>query len=169
MRPTQLQDEQVSRNIQLAVDTTVNLIKELRERTTLEVADEAEQRISRAAKAGPDYPSFFLAPLRETSLPAKAKRHHIMDNVTLESFTECALRMSEKRTRHINKNTVFLAPERWIAWSTERGPRIVSSERVETVQCYRRGREGDFVGKNVGKKYAIFRNGHLEPQESLCS
>lgn len=142
----------------------------MRERTTLEVADEAKQRISGAAKAGPDYPSFFLAPLRETSLPAKAKRHHIIDNVvTPESFVEGALRMSEKRARHINRNTVFLAPERWIAWSTKRGPRIVSSERVETVQCTRRGRQGDFVGKNVGKKYAIFRNGHLVKDESLQS
>ena len=142
----------------------------MRERTTLEVADEAELRISRAAKAGPDYPSFFLAPLRETSLPAKAKRHHIIDNVfTPESFMEGALRMSEKRARHINRNTVFLAPERWFAWSTKRGPRIVSSERVETVQCTRRGRQGDFVGTNVGKKYAIFRNGHLVKDESLQS
>ena len=160
----------MSQNIQLAVDTTVNLINELRERTTLEVVDEAEQRVSRTTNAGPDYPSFFLAPLRETSLPAKAKRHHIIDEVvTPESFMEGALRMSEKRARHINKNTVFLAPERWVAWSTKRGPRIVSSERVETVQCKRKRGSGDFVGTRVGKKYAIFRNGHLVKDESLQS
>ena len=159
----------MSQNIQLAVDTTVKLINELRERTTLEVVDEAEQRVSRTADAGPDYPSFFISPLRETSLPAKAKRHHIISIVTPESFMECALRMSEKRARHINRNTVFLAPERWIAWSTRRGPRIVSSERVETVQCKRKRGTGNFAGTRVGKKYAIFGYGHLEAEESLCS
>ena len=138
--------------------------------TMLEVVNEIQQR-TLAKNDKPEYPPYFLSPQRETSLPAKAMKHHIFvqGNLTPDSIVEGALRISEKRSQHIFKNTVFVAPEKWLLWSTKRGPRIVSSERVETVQCKRHKRWGHFVGTKVGMKYAIFNNGHLEVDESLDS
>ena len=174
VRPSQLQDEQESQNIQLAVDTTVNLINELRERTKLEVVDEVQpvqHRTSQSARSA-DHPSFFVSPQREISLPSKAMKHHILNpgNLTPDSIAENALRLSEKRSKHIYENTVFCAPQKWMAWSTKRGPRIVSSERVTTIQCERKGRRGKFLVAWVDMKFAIFtKGGHLRCNESLQS
>lgn len=147
---------------------------EWREITTLEVVNELQQRLRLSANAEPDYPPYFLSPQRETSLPGIAMKLHIFvpGNLTLDSIVEGALRMSEKREQDIFENTVFCAPEKWITWSTKRGPRIVSSERVVTVQCEREGGRGNFFVAWVDMKYAIFRNnerGHLMCNESLQS
>ena len=174
MRPSQIQDKRVSQNIQLAVNTTVNLINELRERITLEVVDEVQPVQHRGSQSvrSANYPSFFVSPHRETPLPAKARKHHILNpgNLTPDSIVENALRLSEKRSKHIFENTVFCAPQKWMAWSTKRGPRIVSSERVTTIQCERKGRRGKFLVAWVDMKYAIFtKGGHLRCNESLQS
>ena len=124
------------------------------------------------AKARSDYPAHFLSLRGVTSLPGRAMRHHIFSpaaHCTLDSIVRSAEMMSEKRSQHIVRNTVFCAPRGWHAWDTKRGPRSVSSERVATVQCERRGGRGAFVGEMVGRKYAIFRGDHLMVNESLSS
>ena len=124
------------------------------------------------SKAKSDYPAHFVSLRNVTSLPGKAMRHHIFTpsaNWIPGSIVRSAEIMSEKRSRHIVRNTVFCAPRGWHAWDTKRGPRTASSERVYTVQCERRGGRGAFVGEMVGMKYAIFRNDHLMVNESLSS
>ena len=136
------------------------------------VGSVAGNNCQRVSGAESDYPPFFLTLEREISLPENAMRHHIFTrgNLTPASIEEVALRISEKRARDIFRNTVFEAPRRWHAWKTKRGPRIVSSEKVETVQCERKGGRGKFHVTWTGKRYAIFRrNGHLMTKESFES
>ena len=161
---------------------------ELREMTQFGVVNEFQQRTRdlappdvrgdpmyngrhRMPSAKSDYPPYFRSLERDTLLPENAKKHHIFTgNPTPDSIMRGAPSMSNKRSLHISKNTVFCAPEKWHAWKTQHGPRIVSSERVVTVQCERRGSQGLFFGEMVGMKYAIFRNdGHLLFRESLQS
>ena len=133
--------------------------------TQYDVVDEFQHNWKPSAKS--DYPSFFLSLESETSLPENAERHHIFTGSSTHDLIMCgALSISENRAYNISENTVFCAPKKWHAWETANGPRIVSSERVVTVQCERRGIH--FVGTMVGKRYAIFRNdGHLMAHESL--
>ena len=125
----------------------------------------------RLPSAGSDHPPFFLSLESVTSLPANGKRHHIFTGgLTPDSIILGAVSMSKKRAQHIFENTVFCPPKNWNAWTTRRGRRIVSSERVITVQCQRRRGRGDFFVSRVEMRYAIFRNdGHCVYRESLRS
>ena len=116
-----------------------------------------------------DYPPFFLSLESDTLLPDNAERHHIYNGSSnYELIIRGALSISEARELKISENTVFCAPKKWHAWKTKNGPRIVSSERVVTVQCERSGGQRDFFVSRVEMRYAIFRNdGHLISHESL--
>ena len=138
-----------------------------------QVRNLVNNNIQRVPSAESDYPPpFFLSLERDILLPEKATRRHIFvpENLTPDSIQEGALRISEKRAQVISRNTVFIAPQKWHAWKTKRGPRIVSSERVVTVQCERKGGRGTFFVASVDMKYAIFtHDGHLMIDETLQS
>lgn len=86
------------------------------------------------------------------NLSYRSRNKH-MSNMTLN--TSIARAMTRKRAIHIPVNTVFEKPMAWHLWQTNKSDRIVSSNVVPVMQCFRKP-DNTIDVEEYGYRYVVF-------------